>query len=206
MRCNTRTMRCDDLRDAEPCIGDLSVDVDRRTGRRQLARRVDLHDLPERIDSRPTRRDARAALTIAKNRPKIGLSAKSHFDRHVLCRARGVLCQYAQAAEAGGPARLRMLARAQRELLGDDDCRQCTSTCPSCRRWDQRIRAHSPSRLKSAGPKLRVPLLSRRLSPPRFQERSSCSIAFSRFLRARSMALASLGEILPEVISVSILS
>ena len=91
------------------------------------------------------RRDARAALTIAKNRPKIGLSAgrsstaslggldggptrartwdpliKSHFDRYVLCRARSVLCQHAQEAEAGGPARLRMLARAQREFLGDD--------------------------------------------------------------------------------------
>ena len=45
---------------------------------------------------------------------------KSHFDRYVLCRARGVLCQHAQEAEAGGPARLRMLARAQREFLGDD--------------------------------------------------------------------------------------
>ena len=35
--------------------------------------------------------------------------------------------------------------------------------------------------------------------------RSSCSIAFSRFLRARSMALTSFGEILPVVMSVSIL-
>ena len=35
--------------------------------------------------------------------------------------------------------------------------------------------------------------------------RDCCSIAFSRFLRARSMALTSLGEILPVVMSVSIL-
>ena len=41
--------------------------------------------------------------------------------------------------------------------------------------------------------------------PPQPPSRSSCSIAFSRFLRARSMALASLGPILPVVMSVSIL-
>jgi len=40
---------------------------------------------------------------------------------------------------------------------------------------------------------------------PQPASRSSCSIAFSLFLRARSMALASLGEILPVVMSVSIL-
>ena len=40
---------------------------------------------------------------------------------------------------------------------------------------------------------------------PQPASRSCCSIAFSRFLRARSMALASLGEILPVVMSVSIL-
>jgi hypothetical protein len=49
------------------------------------------------------------------------------------------------------------------------------------------------------------PLLSGRLGPPQLQERSSCSIAFSRFLRARSIALTSLGAILPAEISVSIL-
>jgi hypothetical protein len=42
-------------------------------------------------------------------------------------------------------------------------------------------------------------------SPPQPPSRSCCSIAFSRFLSARSKALASLGSILPLVISVRIL-
>ncbi len=40
---------------------------------------------------------------------------------------------------------------------------------------------------------------------PQPASRSCCSIALSRFLRARSMAPASFGEILPVVMSVSIL-
>jgi len=49
----------------------------------------------------------------------------------------------------------------------------------------------------SAGPKPRASVWRQRFR--------SCSIAFSRFLRARSMALASLAAMLPVVISVSIL-
>jgi len=56
-----------------------------------------------------------------------------------------------------------------------------------------------------AGPKPRALCSLSRLGPPRLQERSSCSIAFSRFLRARFIALAALGAILPAEISVSIL-
>src|SRR5262245_42314555 len=99
-----------------------------------------------------------------------------------------------------------MLARAQRELLGDDVLQAVYKPVPKLPQLGPEDPGPFAFASEERGTEAPRPFASRRLSPPRFQERSSCSIAFSRFLRARSMALASLGEILPEVISVSILS
>jgi hypothetical protein len=78
----------------------------------------------------------------------------------------------------------------------------CCSYAPLVHRLTATDRLRSTNVTGVSAP---VSLFCHPVSPFQPPARSSCSIAFSRFPRARSMALASLGVILPVVISVSIL-